>query len=365
MPRMPQATKPSQEHTGSGEVIVGVDTHKDVHVAAVISVLGVLLDTASFPATAAGYRQLQGWASGFGMLRRAGVECTGSYGAALTRYLLAAGLEVVEVNQPDKASRRRRGKTDAIDAEAAARAVLSGRATAIAKTGNGPVEMVRMLGLAKASAVKSRVQAINQLKAVLVCADPILRESLSGLSTRRLIRQCAQLPADTPSDIISAAVYTLGLLARRVLGLTTQINDLNQRITEVLAAHAPQLLDHYGVGPDTAAVLLVTAGDNPQRLHNEASFAALCGVSPVEASSGKAQRRRLNRGGDRQANRALYSIVLSRLRWDTRSRNYIQRRISEGRTPREAIRCLKRYVAREIYQLIKPISEPTQQPSAT
>src|SRR5918911_1529498 len=219
--------------------------------------------------------------------------------------------------------------------------------------------------LAKASAVKSRVQAINQLKAVLVCADPILRESLSGLSTRRLIRQCAQLPVDTPSDIAGAAVYTLQLLARRVLELTTQINDLNQRITEVLTAHTPQLLDHDGVGPDTAAVLLVTAGDNPQRLHSEASFAALCGVSPVEASSGKAQRRRLNRGGDRQANRALYSIVMSRLRWDTRTRNYIQRRISEGRTPREAIRCLKRYVAREIYQLIKPISEPTQQPSAT
>jgi transposase len=299
------------------------------------------------------------------MLGRAGVECTGSYGAALTRYLLAAGLEVFEVNQPDKAGRRRRGKTDAIDAEAAARAVLSDRVTAIAKTGDGPVEMVRMFRLAKASAVKSRVQAINQLKAVLVCADPIVRESLSGLSTRRLIRQCAQLPTDTPSDITGAAVYTLQLLARRVLELTTQINDLNQRITEVLAAHAPQLLNHYGVGPDTAAVLLIAAGDNPERLHSEASFAALCGVSPVEASSGKTQRRRLNRGGDRQANRALYSIVLSRLRWDTRSRNYIQRRISEGRTPREAIRCLKRYVAREIYQLIKPTPEPTQQPSAT
>jgi transposase len=225
--------------------------------------------------------------------------------------------------------------------------------------------MVRMFHLAKASAVKPRVQAINQLKAVLVCADPILRESLSGLSTRRLIGQCAQLSPDTPSDITSAAVYTLQLLAHRVVELTTQIHDLNQRITAVLAAHAPQLLDHYGVGPDTAAVLLVTAGDNPERLHSEASFAALCGVSPVEASSGKAQRRRLNRGGDRQANRALYSIVLSRLRWDTRSRNYLQRRISEGRTPREAIRCLKRYVAREIYQLIKPIPKPTQQPSAT
>ena len=199
---------------------------------------------------------------------------------------------------------------------------------------------------------------------MLVCADPTLRESLSGLSTSQLIRQCAQLPVDAPSDIATAAVYTVQLLARRVLELTKQINDLKQRITEVLAAHAPQLLNHYGVGPDTAAVLLIAAGDNPERLHSEASFAALCGVSPVEASSGKAQRRRLNRGGDRQANCALYSIVLSRLRWDTRSRNYLQRRIAEGKTPREAIRCLKRYVAREIYQLIKPRPERTTQPAS-
>jgi transposase len=364
VPRMPQATEPSQVHTGSEEIIVGVDTHKDVHVAAVISVLGVLLGTARFPTTAAGYRQLLSWARGLGTLRRAGVECTGSYGAALTRYLLAAGLEVVEVNQPDKASRRRRGKTDAIDAEAAARAVLSGQATAIAKTSNGPVEMVRMFRLVKTSAVKSRTQAINQLKAVLVCADPMLRESLSGLSASRLIRQCAQLPAETPNDITTAAMYTLQLLARRILELTHQINDLKQRITQVLTAHAPQLLDHYGVGPDTAAVLLITAGDNPERMHSEASFAALCGVSPVEASSGQAQRRRLNRGGDRQANCALYSIVLSRLRWEARSRNYVQRRIAEGKTHREAIRCLKRYVAREIYQLIKPRPERTTQPAS-
>ena len=147
MSRMSQAAQPSQAHTDSEEVIVGVDTHKDVHVAAVISVLGALLGTASFPTTAVGYRQLLAWVGGFGTLRRAGVECTGSYGAALSRCLLAAGLEVFEVNQPDKAGRRRRGKTDAIDAEAAARAVLSGQATALAKTSNGPVEMVRMFRL--------------------------------------------------------------------------------------------------------------------------------------------------------------------------------------------------------------------------
>lgn len=257
----------------------------------------------------------------------------------MTRHLRAAHVEVIEVNQPDKATRRQRGKTDAIDAEAAAGAALSGQATAKAKTGDGPVEMVRLFRLAKASAVKSRTQAINQLKAVLVCADPLLRDSLAGLSNPRLIRQCAQLPTDAPDDIVTAATYTLQLLARRILDLTDQINDLKLRITQALTAHAPQLLDRNGIGPDTAAALIIAAGDNPDRLHSEASFAALCGVSPIQASSGKTQRHRLNRGGDRQANSALHTIVLSRLRWDTRSRSYLQRRITEGKTHREAMRC--------------------------
>jgi transposase len=364
MPSMPRLARPDQHnHTEgpTGEVVLGVDTHKDAHVAAVITVLGVLLASATFPTTAAGYRDLAAWARTLGTLWRAGVECTGSYGAARTRHLRAQGIDVIEVNQPDKATRRRRGKTDTIDAEAAARAVLSGQATARAKTGDGPVEMVRLFRLAKTSAVKSRTQAINQLKAVLVCADPLLRDSLAGLSTPRLIGQCAALPTDAPGDIATAAVYTLQLLARRILDLTDQITDLKLRITQTLTTHAPQLLDRNGVGPDTAAALLIGARDNPERLHSEASFAALCGVSPVEASSGKTHRHRLNRGGDRHANCALHTIVLSRLRWDARTRDYVQRRITEGKTKREAIRCLKRYVAREIYQLIKPKPEPTMQ----
>lgn len=359
MPRMPQPPEPSQTHTDIGEVVLGVDTHKDFHVAAVISALGVLVGTHRFPTTVSGYRRMLSWANQFGTVRRAGVECTGSYGAALARHLAAAQVEVIEVNQPDKAGRRRRGKTDALDAEAAARAVLSGRATACAKGGDGPVEMVRMFRLAKASAIKSRTQAINQLKAVIVSADPRLRDSLSGLSNTILVRRCAELGTGAPSDVTTAAVYTLALLARRILALTTEINDLKRRITDALTAHAPRLLDRNGVGPDTAAALLITAGDNPGRLRSEASFAALCGASPVEASSGKTQRHRLNRGGDRQANRALHTIVLSRLRWDPRSRDYLARRIAEGKTSREAIRCLKRYVAREIYQIIRPRTEPT------
>jgi len=208
----------------------------------------------------AGYQQLLAWAHSFGTLRRAGVECTGSYGAALTRHLLAAGITVIEVNQPDKATHRRRGKTDTIDAQAAARAVLAGRATAVAKSGDGPVEMLPMFKLAKSSAIKSRTQAINQLKAVLVAADPTLREALSGLRTPILIRHCAQLPTGAPSDATSAATWTLRLLARRIMELTGEIDDLNQQLVRAVNRHTPQLLARPGAGPDGAAALLITAG---------------------------------------------------------------------------------------------------------
>ncbi|MGW0885837.1 IS110 family transposase [Streptomyces sp. NPDC002671] len=355
MPSITQSAAPCHIPADAAEeVLLGVDTHKDVHAAAVITTLGATLDGRSFPATADGYSQLVAWARSFGVLRRAGVECTGSYGAALTRRLGAEGIEVTEVNQPDKAARRRHGKTDAIDAEAAARAVLSSRATAAAKTSDGPVEMLRLFKLAKGSAVKSRTQAINQLKSVLVCADPELRESLAGLSNPKLFQQCATLAESEISGPAGAARHTLRLLARRIQNLTEEINDLNKRIAEAITTSTPGLLDVHGVGPDSAAALLISAGDNPERLDSEASFAALCGTSPVEASSGKTQRRRLNRGGDRQANAALFRIVLSRLRWEGRSQDYMRRRLAEGKTRREIIRCLKRYVAREIYRLIAP-----------
>jgi transposase len=360
---MPEPVSDDQDdNSAAEEIVLGVDTHKDVHVAAVITSLGVLRESTRFPATAAGYQALLAWAGTFGVLRRAGVECTGSYGAALARYLRAAGVEVIEVNAPDKATRRRQGKTDSLDAVSAARAVLSGRASGSAKAGDGPVEMLRVFKLAKSSAVKARTQTINQLKAVLVAADPELRETLAGLSNLRLIRRCADLDIDTPQDATSAAAYTLRLLARRILTLTEEIRELEHQITTAITSHTPQLLTRRGVGPDNAAALLIAAGDNPDRLRSEASFAALCGVSPLEASSGKTSRRRLNRGGDRQANSALYRIALSRLRWDTRTRDYLARRITEGKTRREAIRCLKRYIAREIYQIIT--SPPETQPSA-
>ncbi len=284
----PVDAEPQEAGADRQEVILGVDTHKDVHVAAVISAVGALLGTQEFPATAAGYRALLGWARTFGAVLRAGVEGTASYGAALNRMLRSEGVTVIDVNRPDRADRRRRGKTDATDAEAAARAVLSGRATAVAKAGDGPVEMARMFKLAKSSAVKSRTQAINQLKAVLVGADPALREQLTGLSTPLLVRACVALEvADPIADTGQAARHTLRLLAHRITLLTEEIDDLDERLTAVLAAHAPDLLARNGVGPDTGATLLIAAGDNPDRLHSEAAFAALCGVSPVEASSGQ------------------------------------------------------------------------------
>lgn len=294
------SSMPQQQPSEPDEVVLGVDTHKDVHVAAALTALGVLLATSSFPTTAQGYRAMLAWARGFGPVSRAGVECTGSYGAALSRHLRSEAITVIEVNRADRGDRRRRGKTDTIDAEAAARAVLSGRAAAVAKAGDGHVEMLRMFKLAKASAIKSRGQAINQLKAVLVGTDPALRESMTGLSTTALFRRCCEIDHCVPTDTTSAAAFTLRLLARRIVQLTGEIENLNAQLAVTAQACAPQLLQRYGVGPDTAAALLLAAGDNPERLHNEASFAALCGVSPVEASSGKTQRRRLNRGGNRR-----------------------------------------------------------------
>lgn len=341
----------------TGEVVLGVDTHRDTHVAAVLSLAGAVIGTEVFPATAAGYRELLEWARGLGTVRRAGVEGTGSFGAALSRYLLAQGAEVFDVNRPDRADRRRRGKSDSLDAQNAARAVLSGRARAQAKSGDGPVEIARMYKLAKGSAVKARTQAINQLKAVLVGADPNLREELAVLGNAELFRTCARL-ADNGKNgeesALQATRITLRLLAQRIGQLMEQIRDLEGRLTRLVERHAPQLLTVVGIGPDTAVTLLITVGDNPERLGSEASFAALCGVSPIERSSGSRQYRRLNRGGDRQANAAPHRIVQTRLRVDPRTQDYYERRSKEGKTRREIVRCLKRYAAREVFHLVRP-----------
>ncbi|MFJ9710715.1 IS110 family transposase [Streptomyces sp. NPDC101234] len=343
------------------EVVLGVDTHRDAHMAAVLSLSGAVLGTEEFPASAAGYRALLKWARRSGTVRRAGVEGTGSYGASLSRYLLAQGIDVFDVNWMDRADRRRRGKSDPLDAQNAARAVLSGRACARAKAGDGPVQIARMYKLTKVSAVKARTQAINQLKSVLVTADPALREELSGLGNAELLRTCVQFTDASSGEeaggesVLLATGITLGLLAHRIGRLSEQIREVDARPTRLVERHAPQLLDVVGIGPDMAVTLLITVGDNPERLDSEASFAALCGVSPVERSSGRRQFRRLNRGGDRQVNAALHRIVFTRLRVDPRTQDYYERRIKEGKTRREIVRCLKRYAAREVFHLVKQV----------
>jgi transposase len=306
------------------------------------------------PTTGAGYRQLVSWAADLGAISAFAVEGTNCYGAGLTRFATGRGYPVVEVNRPDRALRRRRGKSDTIDAEAAARAVLSGVAAATPKAGDGAVEMIRMLKTAKNSAVKARTQALNQIHAIVLTAPVTLREEVAGLRTPALVQRCASFRPGELSSPTAVARHTLRLLARRALSLLTEVTGLNGQIQTLAKLAAPRLLDTYGVGPDGAAALLLTAGDNPQRLHSEAAFAALCGASPIPASSGKTNRHRLNRGGDRQANAALHRVVVVRLRWHQPTRDYMARRLTQGKTKAEIIRCLKRYVAREIYHVLTP-----------
>lgn len=338
--------------SGQADVYGGVDTHRDTHVAAVVDSTGRVLGTSWFDADGAGYAQLGDWLGAQGRVVRVGVEGSGSYGAGLARYLTEAGVEVIEVNRPNRQLRRRLGKTDATDAEAAARSVLNGQASGVPKTGDGPVEAIRMLQIARRSAVKARTQAINQLHAVVVTAPEQVKHQLRGVSGNTRIKICAGFRPGTAETTTAYAKKALRVLARRHQSLTAEIKDLDTDIKRLCAETNQALLSAFGVGADTAAVLLVTAGDNPERMRSEASFAALCGVSPVQASSGRIVRHRLNRGGNRQANNALWRIATTRMRWHQPTIHYVEKRRTEGKTRREIIRCLKRHIAREIYHLL-------------
>ncbi len=267
--------------------------------------------------------------------------------------MTAKGYTVVEVNRPDRSTRYRKGKSDPTDAEMAARTVLAGVADAIPKSGQGEVEVIRMLKKAKDSAIKARTQAVNQMRALVDTAPPKLRESLEGLAADGLASRCKKFRAGPLDDPTAAAKYTLRSLACRYLHLDREIRILQAKLERLTRMAAPALVDIFGVGPDTAATLLISAGSNPQRIHSEAAFAALCGVNPIPASSGKTNRHRLNRGGDRQANAALYRIVLVRLRHDERTKEYMGRRTREGMSKPEVIRCLKRHLAREVYSALR------------
>ena len=328
-------------------VIIGVDTHQDEHVAVAIDELGVRLGEHHVVTTRQGYAELQRWSLSLGEIRAFGIEGTGSYGAGVARFLTSRGYTIVEVNRPDRSTRRRKGKSDPTDAEMAARAVLAGVANATPKSGGGEVEMIRMLKNTKGSAIKARTQTINQMKALVVTAPAELRETFDSLTASALATRCASLRPGPLGDPTAAAKYALRSLARRYRHLAAEIHDLEAELSRLTRAAAPALVGAFGIGPDTAATLLVTAGSNPERLHSEAAFAALCGVNPIPASSGKTNRHRLNRGGDRQANAALYRIVVVRLRHDERTKAYMRRRTREGMSKTEVIRCLKRYVARE------------------
>ena len=331
-------------------VIGGVDTHREPHTAAAIDSAGRLLDTASFPATRSGYEQLLGWLRGLGGVERVGVEGTSSYGAGLARHLAAENLTVIEVLRPKRRARRGH-KSDPADAEAAARAVLSGEATACAKSADGPVEAIRMLRAAPRS--RPRTAAVNQLKGLLVTAPEQVAAPLRGLRTAALVDACARLRPDPGrGEAAAAAKRSLRVLAARWRALSAEISELAAEIARLCAQAAPALLAAPGVGPQVAAALLVAAGDNPDRLRSEASFAALCGASPIEASSGRTVRHRLNRGGDPQANNALWRIATVRLRSDERTQAYAARRRAEGKTNREILRCLKRHIAREVHRLL-------------
>ena len=346
----------------SGEprsVLGGVDTHKDVHVAAVIDDVGRILATASFPTTRQGYRQLFVWLRGFGEIVAVGVEGCGSWGAGLARSLTERDVRVVEVNRPNRQNRRRRGKSDTVDAEAAARAVLAGDATVTPKTGTGPIEALRQLRVARGGAMKARTAAANQLHSLIDTAPDAVRGQLRALSFKKKIALAASWHPRITTTPEGASRYALASVARRWRDLAIEITEHDTRIKVILNDIAGPLLAAHGVGPDTPRQLHVTPGDNPDPLQHEHTYAPLCGSSPVLASSGKTNRHRLNRGGDRHANSALWRIVIVRMTSHQPTKDYIARRTAEGLSKQEIIRCLKRYVARELFRhLQQAITDP-------
>lgn len=330
-----------------GSSVLGIDTHKHTHVAVILDGLGRQQGSLQFAASDEGAARLLAWSRENGSPSIAGVEGTGSYGYQLTRALQAADITVVEVNRPDRANRRRKGKSDPIDAEAAARAVLAGQATAVPKRREGVVEALRALTIARNSAVKATTTASNQIKALLVGADQELRDRMRVQSLLQLAGRCSEL---APASGLHVALAGLG---RRWLLLHDEVLLLDRAIRDLVRRTVPKLLERPGVGIHSAAQLLITAGGNPDRLHSDAAFAALCGASPVQASSGQRQRHRLSRGGDRQANNALWTIANNRLIHDHRTRDFADRRRQQkGDSRKDTLRVLKRYIAREAFTII-------------
>ena len=333
-------------------VVGGVDTHADVHVAAAVDGNGGVLGVESFPTDSAGYELLTAWLVGFGTVIRVGVEGTGSYGVGLARHLHREGIVVVEVDRQNRQIRRKLGKSDPIDAVSAARAALSGSAKTTPKRRDGTVEQMRVLMIARRSARMQRNQTLNQLRQIVITGPDEVRARFKDRYKTGLVTEAAAMrPRKSSDPIVFTTNTVIRGLARRIQDLNDEMRTIDRTLEELIGETAPSLLDCYGVGAVTAATLLVTAGDNPDRLHTERSWAHLCGVSPVPTGTGKTSGRvRLNHGGDRHANAALYQIVLTRMSSDDETRNYVRRRRAEGLSTREIMRCLKRYVARQTFK---------------
>lgn len=341
------------------QVIAGVDTHKDTHYAAVITTTGQHLGAAEFPTTPAGYRALAAFIAGFGSVSEVGVEGTGSYGVGLARHLAATGVPVLEVLRPSRQVRRMRGKSDEIDAYAAAETVLAGTNCSVPKGRDGLVEAIRVVTIARRSAVAACTDSTLQIRDLIVTAPDPIRTKYQVLHGKSLITALARSRRHDQTDAVTAyTLKTLRALARRIQQFRTEIDEHDQALADLVTQVNPALLQAKGIGVVSAADLLITAGENPDRITNEAAFAALCGTSPIPASSGKVTRHRLNRGGNRDANRALHRIAVVRLHSDPRSRAYATRKRAEGKTTKEILRCLKRAIAREAYHLLTNPPEP-------
>jgi transposase len=342
------------EVTRSGHVVIGVDTHKYIHVAAAMDSVGGILATMTIATDSGGFAQLVDWASSFGQIIAFGIEGTGSYGGALTSYVRRQGFKVIEVSRADRRLRRLNGKSDTLDAQNAARAVLAGFATAIPKTADGTVEMIRQLKVAHDTAVKGRAATMITLKAMLIHAPEHIRWETTSMTQIKLARHLAALrPRQlvTPDDSIR---YTLRTLAKRWHFLDTEARELSTMIEDLVMRTAPHLVEPFGIGVDTAAEILIVVGDNPERIKSEAAFAKLAGISPVPAGSGMTSgKHRINHGGHRQLNAAIYRTVIVRMRFHEPTIAYVARRTAEGKSKRDIIRCLKRYVIREVYHLVK------------
>ncbi|SPD85340.1 IS110 family RNA-guided transposase [Micropruina glycogenica] len=335
-------------------VVAGVDTHKDTHHVAVLAVgTGARLGDLKVPATPAGYDQLLSFVASFGAIRLIGIEGTSSYGAGLARSLATAGVSIREVIRPKRAQRRR-GKSDPIDAYAAAAQALAEPETLpVAKTNDGPVEQIRVLMAVRRSAMKARVAAHRQITCLLITAPEALKARFTDLTGNRLIDTLATTrPGPATTSVSAATGQALRRLARRHQNLTAEIDEIDTELHTLTIQAAPTMLATKGYGVITTATLLISAGDNPDRLRTEASFAALCGAAPIPASSGKTTRHRLNRGGDRQGNWALHQIALVRLSTDTRTKTYAAKLRAAGKSKKDVLRCLKRAIAREAWHLL-------------